>query len=106
MESRTESVEDMTAALMAPIPNTDTQYGVKFCRASGSTFPASPRSNGGGRPYCVWFQSEKINFNMSVSHTQRTSRGQYTDKMHDFIIDLMMTTIRKQRLSFFNSVRS
>lgn len=66
-ERRAESVEDMTAALMAPIPNTDTQDGVRFCRASGSTFPASPRSNGGGRPYSVWFQSEKMNFNMFVS---------------------------------------
>lgn len=56
-DSRTESMEDMTAAATEPMPNTDTQVGVRYCRASGRIFPASPRSKGGGRPYAVWFQS-------------------------------------------------
>lgn len=58
-DSRAESMEDMTAAATEPIPNTPTQVGVRFCRASGRIFPASPRSKGGGKPYSVWFQSEE-----------------------------------------------
>ena len=56
-DSSTESIEDMTAAATEPMPNTDTQLGVRYCRASGRIFTASPRSKGGGRPYAVWFQS-------------------------------------------------
>lgn len=58
-DSSAESMEDITAAATEPIPNTDNQVGVRYCRASGRMFPASPRSKGGGRPYAVWFQSWK-----------------------------------------------
>ena len=43
-ESSTESMEDITAAAKAPMPNTDTQVGVRYSRASGKIFGASPRS--------------------------------------------------------------
>lgn len=56
-DSKAESMDDMTAAAMEPVPNTDNQGGVRYRRASGRMFPASPRSNGGGKPYSVRFQS-------------------------------------------------
>lgn len=56
-DSSAESMDDMTAAAIEPMPNTDNQVGVRYCRASGRMFTASPRSNGGGKPYSVIFQS-------------------------------------------------
>lgn len=56
-DSSAESMEDITAAATETMPSTDTQVGVRCCRARGRIFPASPRSKGGGRPYAVWFQS-------------------------------------------------
>ena len=36
-ESMDESVEDMTAAETAPNPKKATAFGVRYCRANGST---------------------------------------------------------------------
>ena len=36
-ESMEESVEDMTAAETAPNPKKATAFGVRYCRANGST---------------------------------------------------------------------
>lgn len=49
-DSSAESMDDMTAAATEPMPSTDNQVGVRYCRASGRMFAASPRSNGGGEP--------------------------------------------------------
>lgn len=32
-----ESAEDITAAEMAPIPNIDTAFGVRYCKTTGKT---------------------------------------------------------------------
>ena len=40
-DSMEESVEDMTAALMAPRPKKATQVGVKYCKVSGNTIAVS-----------------------------------------------------------------
>lgn len=49
-DSSAESMEDITAAATEPMPSTETQVGVRYCRASGRIFPESPRSIGGGSP--------------------------------------------------------
>ena len=52
-ESMDESVEDITAALMAPRPKKATQPGVKYCSERGKTkLVLSPMS----LPYSVSFQ--------------------------------------------------
>lgn len=56
-DSRAESVDDMTAAEMAPIPMTDMYHGVTYCRVIGRTKVFWPRAAGDGDPYSVWFQS-------------------------------------------------
>ena len=43
-ESSSESMEDMTAAANVAMPITDTQDGVRYSRARGKMFAASPRS--------------------------------------------------------------
>lgn len=58
-ESSPESVDDITAAATAPIPMIETKGGARFSRTSGMMKVCSPRICGDGRPYCVWFQSEK-----------------------------------------------
>lgn len=56
--NKQESVEDMAAPAMAPIPTTKTAAGVRCRRMMGKTIAASPRSYGEGDPYEVEFQSE------------------------------------------------
>lgn len=56
-DSSAESMDDMTAAAIEPMPNTDNQVGARYCMASGRMFAASPRSKGEGKPYAVMFQS-------------------------------------------------
>lgn len=57
--SRQESVEDMAAPAMAPIPTTNTAVGVRCRRTMGNTIADSPRSYGDGDPYDVMFQSNR-----------------------------------------------
>ena len=54
-ESIDESVEDMTAALIAPKPKNATQVGVKYCKHRGKTNEVSVFS--GTLPKSVWVQS-------------------------------------------------
>ena len=44
-ESMEESVEDMTAAETAPKPKKATAFGVRYCRAKGSTTCTSQMSS-------------------------------------------------------------
>jgi len=55
--SRHESVDDMAAPAIAPMPTTKTAVGVRCSRTIGNTIAASPRPNGEGDPYEVRFQS-------------------------------------------------
>lgn len=57
-ESNAESADDITAAATHPIPTMVMMVGVRCCRQMARIRDASPRSNGGGEPYVVWFQSE------------------------------------------------
>lgn len=56
--NRQESVDDMAAPAIAPMPTTKMAVGVRCRRMMGSTIAASPRSYGEGTPYEVRFQSE------------------------------------------------
>lgn len=56
--NRQESVDDIAAPAIAPMPITKTAVGVKWRRTMGNTMAASPRSYGEGDPYVVIFQSE------------------------------------------------
>jgi len=55
--NRHESVDDIAAPAMAPIPTTKMVVGVRCRRMMGNTMAASPRSYGEREPYVVEFQS-------------------------------------------------
>lgn len=56
--NRQESVDDIAAPAIAPMPMTKITVGVRCRRVMGNTMAASPRSYGEGVPYEVKFQSE------------------------------------------------
>lgn len=60
-DSKAESVDDITAAAIAPMPTMEIYGGVRCWRAMGRMWPASPRSYGDGEPYMVIFQSDTRN---------------------------------------------
>lgn len=65
-DSRAESVDDMTAAEMAPMPTMDKYHGVTYCRVMGRMKVFCPRSAGDGDPYNVWFQSVQWKRGISI----------------------------------------
>ena len=67
-ESIDESVEDMTAALMAPRPKKATQGGVKYCRQRGKTKLVSLFSTLGLLPYSVSSHLKKNRILVKLLH--------------------------------------
>lgn len=57
-ESNAESADDITAAATHPVPTMLMMADVRCCSQMARTRDASPRSNGGGEPYVVKFQSK------------------------------------------------